>query len=168
MFQLTANEATNLRSQFATSSGPQPTASQLALIRPVMEDRSQFATGSQKHRDPRYRSYAFTEHGAIMAATVLNSERAIEVSVYVVRAFVRLKEMLAGHRALAGRLSELERRLSTHDVAIREIVDAIKRLAALPAPEPEPELEKPQIGFKVREKTAPYRRKRRRARSHVL
>src|SRR5579864_6506951 len=55
-------------------------------------NRSQFATGSQKHRDPRFPPFAFTEHGAIMAATVLNSPRAVELSIYVVRAFVKLRE----------------------------------------------------------------------------
>src|SRR6185437_9269023 len=63
-------------------------------------NRSHFATGSQKHRDPRFPPYAFTEHGAIMAATVLNSPRAVEMSVYVVRAFVRLRELLASNTAL--------------------------------------------------------------------
>ena len=57
-------------------------------------NRSQFATGSQKHRDPRYPPFAFTEHGAIMAATILNSSRAVEMSLYVVRAFVRLRELM--------------------------------------------------------------------------
>ena len=65
--------------------------------------RSHFATGSQKHRDPRFPPYAFTEHGAIMAATVLNGPRAVEMSVYVVRAFVRLRELLASNTALAHR-----------------------------------------------------------------
>jgi hypothetical protein len=58
-------------------------------------NRSHFATGSQKHRDPRFPPYAFTEHGAIMAATVLNSPRAVEMGIYVVRAFVKLREFLA-------------------------------------------------------------------------
>ena len=82
----------------------------------------------------RFAPYAFTEHGALMAASVLNSERAIEVSVYVVRAFLKLREMVKGHKELAQRMDELERRLATHDVAIREIVEAIKQLAALPEP----------------------------------
>ena len=56
-------------------------------------NRSQSVTGSQKHRDPRLLPFAFTEHGAIMAATVLNSPRAVEMSVYVVRAFVKLREL---------------------------------------------------------------------------
>jgi len=67
-------------------------------------NRSHFATGSQKHRDPRFPPYAFTEHGAIMAAMVLNSPRAVEMSVYVVRAFVQLREPLSSNRELARRL----------------------------------------------------------------
>ena len=81
-------------------------------------NRSHSATGSQKHRDPRFPPYAFTEHGAIMAATTLNSRRAVEMSLYVVRAFVRLRELLATNRALARKLDELESRLQTHDEAI--------------------------------------------------
>jgi len=78
-------------------------------------NRSQIATGSQKHRDPRFPPYAFTEHGAIMAATVLNSPRAVEMSVYVVRAFVKLREMLASNKELVQKLNELERKLQSHD-----------------------------------------------------
>lgn len=63
-------------------------------------NRSQFATGSQKHRDPRFLPYAFTEHGALMAANVLNSERAVVMSVYVVRAFVKLRELLGSSDAV--------------------------------------------------------------------
>ena len=64
-------------------------------------NRSQFATGSQKHRDPRFPPFAFTEHGAIMAATILNSSRAVEMSLYVVRAFVRLRAWQTGGTLLA-------------------------------------------------------------------
>ncbi len=75
-------------------------------------NRSQIATGSQKHRDPRFPPHAFTEHGAIMAATVVNSPRAVEMSVYIVRAFVKLREVLASNRELLGKLNELERNYS--------------------------------------------------------
>jgi hypothetical protein len=67
----------------------------------VTLNRSQNATGSQKHRDPGFVPYAFTEHGAIMAATILSSPRAVEMTVHVVRAFVQLREMLASNRELA-------------------------------------------------------------------
>ena len=76
--------------------------------------------------------YVFTEHGAIMAASVLNSERAVKVSVYVVRAFVKLREMLAAHKQLAGKLNELERKLQRHDKQILSLIDAIRQLMTPP------------------------------------
>jgi ORF6N domain-containing protein len=90
--------------------------------------RSQFATSNKSRGGRRYSPYAFTEHGAIMAATVLNSERAVQMSVFVVRAFVRLREMLATNRRLAGKLDELENRLNTHDSAIVDLFITIKRM----------------------------------------
>jgi ORF6N domain len=95
--------------------------------------RSQFATSNPGRGGRRYPPYAFTEHGAIMAATVLNSERAVEMSVFVVRAFVRLREMLANNRELATKIEELEQRLDTHDASIQDLIEAIKELMA---PEP--------------------------------
>jgi predicted RNase H-like nuclease len=95
--------------------------------------RSQIVISSSKHGGRRYAPYAFTEHGAIMATTVLNSKRAIEMSVFVVRAFVRLREMLATNRKLAGKLDELENRLDTHDSTIQDLIEAIKELMT-PAP----------------------------------
>src|ERR1700682_3823954 len=92
--------------------------------------RSQFATSKQGRGGRRYPPYAFTEHGAIMAATVLNSERAVEMSVFVVRAFVRLREMLSTNRQLAAKINELDRRLETHDTTIQDIIEAIKELMA--------------------------------------
>lgn len=97
-------------------------------------NRSQFVTGSQKHRDPRFPPFAFTEHGAIMAATTLNSPRAVEMSVFVVRAFVRLRELLASNAALARKLDELERKYQHHDEAIAAILSAIRELMNPPAP----------------------------------
>jgi len=90
--------------------------------------RSQIATSKPRHGGRRYLPYAFTEHGAIMAATVLNSERAVEMSVFVVRAFVRLREMLATNRKLAGKIYELENRSDTHDASIQDLIEAIKEL----------------------------------------
>jgi phage regulator Rha-like protein len=90
--------------------------------------RSQFATSNKSRGGRRYTPYAFTEHGAIMAATVLNSERAVQMSVFVVRAFVRLREMLATNRRLAGKIDELENRLDTHDSTIQDLIEAIKEL----------------------------------------
>jgi len=104
-------------------------------------NRSQNATGSQKHRDPRFPPYAFTEHGAIMAATILSSTRAIEMSIYVVRAFVQLREILASNKELAQRLNELERKIDTHDQAITGILKTIRELMHTPEPKKRP------IGF---------------------
>jgi len=96
--------------------------------------RSQNATSSSSHGGRRYLPHAFTEHGAIMAATVLNSKRAIEMSIFVVRAFVRMREALAPNQQIVTKLSEIERRLEGHDVEIQELVDAIRELMApLPA-----------------------------------
>jgi len=85
---------------------------------------------------------AFSEHGAIMAATVLNSPRAAQVSVFVVRAFVQLREMLSSNKELARKLNELERKLTTHDHAITELIEAIRQLMT----SPEPKKKRP-IGF---------------------
>jgi len=90
--------------------------------------RSQFVISNKRRGGRRYAPYAFTEHGAIMAATVLNSERAVQMSVFVVRAFVRLREMLATNRRLAGKIYELENRLDTHDSVIQDLVEALKEL----------------------------------------
>lgn len=76
------------------------------------------------------RPYVFTEHGAIMAANVLNSPRAVEVGVYVVRAFVKLRAVIAGHKELARKLSELEKKVGAHDDAIRQLIDAIRQMMA--------------------------------------
>ncbi len=114
--------------------------------------RSQSATlktGRGQHR--KYLPYAFTEHGAIMAATILNSPHAVEVSIYVVRAFVQLRELLVGHKELAKRLNDLEtrmeRKLLTQDQAIAGILDAIRQLMA-----PPPVAKKRPIGFVTGEK----------------
>src|SRR5687768_15922691 len=87
--------------------------------------------------------HAFTEHGAIMAASVLNSPRAVEASIFVVRAFIKLREMLASHKQLAVKLDELEARLDGHDNAIHQIISAIRTLAA-----PLKERKSRRLGFK--------------------
>lgn len=98
-------------------------------------NRSQIATGSQRHRDPRFPPYAFTEHGAIMAATVINSDKAVEMSVYVVRAFVSLRRALLANAELGHKVEELERRVGSHDVEIAQIIATIRELIAAPEPE---------------------------------
>jgi len=90
--------------------------------------RSQNVISSEGHGGARYRPYAFTEHGAIMAATVLNSERAIEMSVFVVLAFVRMRRAIAGNRHILTKLAELENRLESHDDDIQGLMDAIREL----------------------------------------
>ena len=122
-FQLTREEFRNLRSQIATSS----------------------------YGGPRYSPRAFTEHGAIMLASVLNSDVAIEASVRAVRAFVRLRELVSANAELAARFAQLERRLDTHDTQIAQLFAAIRQLLAAP-----PE-KKRQIGFHVKERAARYR-----------
>ena len=117
LFQLTNQEVRNLKSQFAISSW-----------------------GGR-----RKLPFAFTEHGAIMAATVLNTPRAVEVSVYVVRAFLRLREVLATHKELAAKLAELERKTEglvlKHDALaastraqFREVIEALRALMSAPQP----------------------------------
>lgn len=113
-------------------------------------NRSQFATGSQKHRDPRFTPLVFTEHGAIMAATVLNSARAVEVSIYVVRAFVQQREFLASHKDLARELRALEMRVTkkfvTQDDKIKDIISTLRELMTPPETPTPP---KRPIGFVI-------------------
>jgi len=134
MFQLTEEEFAALRSHFATSN-----------------DKPAGRGGR------RYLPFVFTEHGAIMAAMVLNSPRATEVSVYVVRAFVKLREVLASHRDLAQKLEELERKTEAlalrHDAfahhthtQLREVFNAIRQLM-----EPPETTRKQPIGFVIHE-----------------
>jgi hypothetical protein len=102
-------------------------AEQAALI-------SQIATSKPGRGGRRKLPWAFTEHGAIQAANVLNSPRAIAMGVYVVRAFVRLRELLASNTALTRKLDELERKYKHHDEAIAAILSAIRELMHPPAP----------------------------------
>ena len=114
--------------------------------------RSQIAI-LKRGKNIKYLPYAFTEHGTIMAANVLNSPQAVRMSVFVVRAFVKLREMLATHKELAHKLAELERKLQNHDESIRSLVVAIRQLMAPPEPEPP----KKRIGFLVEEPHMPYK-----------
>jgi ORF6N domain len=90
--------------------------------------KSQNVISSEGHGGARYRPYAFTEHGAIMAATVLSSERAIEMSVFVVLAFVRMRRAIVGNRHILTKLAELEHRLESHDADIQDLMNAIREL----------------------------------------
>ena len=115
LFQVNARD---LRSQFATSNK-----------RAKSRGKSQTSTRGGR----RYQPHAFTEHGAIMAATVLNSKRAVEMSIFVVRAFVRMREALATNQKIVAKLKELEQRVGSHDADIQEIVDAIREMMRPPA-----------------------------------
>jgi hypothetical protein len=95
---------------------------------------SQCATSNPGRGGLRKRPLVFTEHGAIMAAAILNSARAVEVSVYVVRAFVQMREAPAPRKEIGRRLDELERRVGTHDRNISHILDALRQLTASPEP----------------------------------
>ena len=105
MFRLTKEEFDHLKAQIATSS----------------EEK-------KRHGGRRSLPFVFSEHGTIMAATVLNSRQAVEVSVFVVRAFVQLREMLVGHEQFARRLDDLEKRFADHDENFQLVFDAIKQL----------------------------------------
>jgi hypothetical protein len=126
--------------------------------------RSQFAT-LKRGQHSKYLPYAFTEHGAIMAATVLNSPRAIEMSVFVVRAFIKMRETLANNKTLALKLAELENkltgRLNIHERAIVHVLGEVRKLMASTEQPPAPPRRK--IGFKVEEKKAIYRATRKRS-----
>ena len=109
----------------------------------------QNATSKKGRGGRRKLPYAFTEHGAIMAANVLNSDRAVAMSVFVVRAFIRLREVMAGNKELAKKLAALERKLTSrldiHEDAILQLFAEMRRLLAPPPPQPEPK--KRRIGF---------------------
>jgi phage regulator Rha-like protein len=117
MFQLTADEATALRSQFAT-----------------------LKHGRGQHR--KYLPYAFTEQGVAMLSSILNSDRAIEVNIAIMRAFVRLRGILSTHKDLARKLADLERKLGEHDEKFQIVFEAIRQLMAPPATPP-----RRRIGF---------------------
>lgn len=103
--------------------------------------KSQFATSSSSHGGRRVAPRAFTEHGAIMAASVLNSPRAISASVFVVRAFVKLRGLAQANQEISKKLNELERRVGGHDSAISALIKAINQLVAPPP------VKKRSIGF---------------------
>src|SRR3989442_1693047 len=133
VFRLTAEELEAIQSQIVAGA-----------------NRSQIVTGSQKHRDPRFLPYAFTEHGAIMAANVLNSRRAVQMSVFVVRAFVKMRSVFTDTRDLARKLASLEQelngRLDGHEDTIVTILHPVLDILE-PPPVPRPP-SKPRIGLR--------------------
>src|SRR3989338_205951 len=127
MFQLSWKEIESSRSQFVT-----------------LNSRSQFVTLKQG-QNIKYLPYVFTEQGVAMLSSVLNSERAIEVNILIMRAFVRLRQFLATHKELAERLTKLERKVGTSNAKIRDIFKVIRQMME---PPPEPKLPKRRIvGF---------------------
>ena len=147
MFQLTAAEWRNLRSQIVTSSV------EYEEDQSDTQNRSQFVTGS--HGGRRGLPYAFTEHGALMAANVLNSPEAVKMSVYVVRAFIKQRELLMAQSDVLKKLAQIDAKLLKHDDALRTIWRELPPLLNPPPPPP-----KPQIGFHVKENAPRYRSKK--------
>jgi hypothetical protein len=132
-FQLTREETEILISQNAISSRSAPPVlrSQIAILK--MDNRG-------KHR--KYLPWVFTEHGALMAANVLRSAKAVQMSLYLVRAFVALREQLASNLAVLRRIAEIDKKLIEHDVVLSEVVKRLQPLLNPPPPE-----KKPKIGF---------------------
>jgi hypothetical protein len=110
------------------------------------EERKQLVTSCDRFNNLKHSSsmpYAFTEHGALMSANVLNSEKAIEMSILLIEAFVRMRELISNNTELAKQISNLEKRLDTHDEIIVNIVKSVKSLL-------DPKIKKKgQIGFKA-------------------
>ena len=107
----------------------------------VMWLRSQIVTLKKRGQHIKYRPYAFTEHGILMLSSVLNSERAVQVNIEIMRAFVKLRELIVSNKDLAKRLDELEKK---HDSQFKVVFDAIRQLMAPPETKPR------RIGFRTR------------------
>ena len=116
------------------------------MFQPSQEEfeslRCQIGTSKNGRGGRRYLPYVFTEHGAVMLASVLNSPRAIEASIFVVRAFIKFRELISSHRELAVKLDQLESKIAIHDSEIRALFEAMRQLMKTP------EKAKRQIGFK--------------------
>ncbi|MDD4909085.1 MAG: ORF6N domain-containing protein [Candidatus Omnitrophica bacterium] len=132
MFQLTKEEALNLKSHFATSS----LRSQFATLNSIKPE------DSKRGKHIKYLPLAFTEQGIAMLSSVLNSKRAIQVNILIMRAFVQLRRVLLTHKELAVKIEALERKYAEHDKTIKSIFEAIKQLLEQPG-----EKEKRRIGF---------------------
>ena len=138
VFQLSEDEWKNLRYQIGTATSR----------REHLSLRYQIGTSSLGHGGRRNRPYAFTEHGSIMAANVLNSRRAVQMSVFVVRAFLKMRALLGDKRELAQKLASLEKELKKRlDVHEAVIVTILQRVMDIIDPPVAPEPPKPHIGF---------------------
>lgn len=131
-----------------------------------LHSRSQFATLKQG-MNVKYLPYAFTENGAIMAANVLNSPEAVRMSVYVVRAFVQMRDLLGSTKELAKQLAALEKKLTArldgHESAVVEVLRRLMDILDPPPPPPEPETPKRRIGFQVEPEEKPVAKARKKA-----
>lgn len=145
MFRLTAKEWQNMRSQFATAS------SEVVDLQNSKNMRSQIATASRSKRNAGITPFAFTEHGITMLATVLKSERAVKMSVAVVRAFIELKKIAINYNEISRQLNNLKERLGEHDVQLGAIYEALENMMDEKAEEKVKKIhweERERIGFK--------------------
>jgi phage regulator Rha-like protein len=127
MFRLTQREWEAMRSQIATASAPDTMRSQIVTAS-KKDIRSQFATASQKKRNVNVTPYAFTEHGVTMLASILKSEKAVKMSIVVVRAFIELTRSALQYGEITKQLQALKEHLGEHDVQLNQIYDAIENL----------------------------------------
>ena len=136
-FQLTAKEFAELKSKMTVANSSQIaiSSSQAVENEVVVPNWSQFVTSSKRHRGAAYRPFAFTEHGALQAANILRSERAVQMSVFVIRAFVLAREQLAANAAILKRLAEIDKTLLEQDSTLRAIWTKLQPLL-VPPPEP--------------------------------
>ena len=141
MFRLTVKEWQNMRSQFVTAS------TENTDLENTKSMRSQIETASQKKRNTAITPYAFTEHGITMLASVLRSEKAVKMSIAVVRAFIELKKMAVTYSEIAKQLSFLKDKIGEHDVQLNSIYDAIENLLDEKT-EKKTWAERERIGFK--------------------
>ena len=135
-FQLTHEEVSALRAK------PVAVSLEVPNYKRDVSMSSQIAMTSPGRRARAYLPWAFTEHGALMAANILHSQRAAEMSVFVIRAFIKMREALAANTSILKRLAEIDQSLIVHDSALRDLYQKLRPLL-MPAPEPE----KPKIGF---------------------
>lgn len=130
MFQLNSEEILSLRSQIVMSNIENG-------------NRSQFVTGSQKHRDPRFLPYTFTEHGTAMLSSVLKSERAVQMNIFIIRAFIKIRELFSLSKDLAEKVGVLEREQIKQGKIIIDVYRTLKRFEKEPPSNPSP------IGFNL-------------------
>jgi len=141
-FRLTGAEFSNLRSQIATSSSQSYENNNETLLRSQTVISSSPQSAAKSWGGSRHLPLAFTEHGALMAASILHSDHAVQMSVFVIRAFVRMREQIAANTAILKRLAEIDDSLLEHDTALR---DVYRKLLPLLNPPPDPP--KRRIGF---------------------